>query len=167
MSETNCAGKWYLTAVGLSLCVISGIFIALMWRSYARAKGMTSWPKVPCLILQSSVEEQRIGATVAPEYRLQVLYCYDFDGSPYESRLWSLRGSMPRNDRATAEELVATYSSGSMTQCWVNPRQPSQAVLKLDTRAAGYTLWFPGLFLLGGMGMIVGAWKRPRSAKLA
>ena len=128
---------------------------------------MTSWPKVPCLILQSSVEEQRIGATVAPEYRLQVLYCYDFDGSPYESRLWSLRGSMPRNDRATAEELVATYSSGSMTQCWVNPLQPSQAVLKLDTRAAGYTLWFPGLFLLGGMGMIVGAWKRPRSAKLA
>jgi hypothetical protein len=138
-----------------------------MWRSYARAKGMTSWPKVPCLILQSSVEEQRIGTTVAPEYRLQVLYCYDFDGSPYESRLWSLRGSMPRNDRATVEELVATYSSGSMTQCWVNPRQPSQAVLKLDTRAAGYTLWFPGLFLLGGMGMIVGAWKRPRSAKLA
>jgi hypothetical protein len=147
--------------------VISGIFIALMWRSYARAKGMTNWPQVPCLILQSNVEEQRIGDTVAPEYRLQVLYRYDFDGSSYESRLWSLRGSMPRNDRATVEELVATFATGSMTKCWVNPQQPSQSVLKLDTRAAGYTLWFPGLFFLGGVGMIVGAWKTPRSAKSA
>jgi hypothetical protein len=65
------------------------------------------------------------------------------------------------------EELVATFATGSMTKCWVNPQQPSQSVLKLDTRAAGYTLWFPGLFFLGGVGMIVGAWKTPRSAKSA
>jgi len=167
VSATNRAGKWYLTAVGLSLCFISGLFIALMVRSYVRAKDMTNWPQVPCLILQSSVEEQRIGNTAAPEYRLQVLYRYDFSGNTYESRLWSLRGSMPRNDKTTVEGLVATYSSGSMTQCWVNPQMPTQAVLKLDTQAAGYTLWFPGLFFLGGVGMIIGAWKAPKGAKSA
>lgn len=138
-----------------------------MLRSYLRAKEMTDWPQVPCLILQSSVEEQRIGETVAPEYRLQVLYRYDFSGRSYESRLWSLRGSMPRNDKSTVEALVADYSSGTISQCWVNPQLPSQAVLKLDTRAAGYTLWFPGLFFLGGCGMIIGALKTPKSSKSA
>lgn len=163
MSNSHSAGSWYLTAVGIALCFISGIFLWLMTRSYLRAREMTTWPQVPCLVLSSDVDERRIAENVAPDYRLAILYRYQFEGKDYESKLWSLRGSMPRTEQAAVEKLVTQFPQGSRHSCWVNPNDPQVAVLKLDSRAAGYSLWFPGLFFLGGLGMIWGAWRRPRA----
>lgn len=162
MSNSQRAGSWYLTVIGLALCFIASIFLWLMMRSYMRAREMTTWPQVDCLILSSEVEEKRIAENVAPDFRLAVLYRYQFQGKDYESPLWSLRGSMPRTEKSAVEKLVKQFPQGSQQNCWVNPRQPEIAVLKIDSRAAGYSLWFPGLFFLGGVGMIWGAWRRPR-----
>lgn len=165
MESKSNAGKWYLTAVGVALCLIAGIFLWLMGRSFLRAREMTTWPQVPCLILRSEVAERRIAETVAPDYKFSVLFRYDFNGQDYESNLLGLRGSMPRNDRSIAEGMMKTYPQGSRQNCWVNPQQPEIAVLQLDSRAAGYSLWFPGLFFIGGVGMIVGAWKKAGNTK--
>lgn len=163
MNKINRAGSWYLTAVGLALCLISGLFLWLMARSFLRARDMAQWPQVPCLILRSEVAERRIAENVAPDYRLSVLFRYEFAGVDYESNRWGLRGSMPRSERQAVEELVVQYPEGSKQTCWVNPRDPSMAILKPDSRAAGYSLWFPALFFLGGVGMIMGAWKKSSS----
>lgn len=160
MDRSKRAGVWYLTAVGLALCLIASLFLWLMGRSYLRARDMTTWPQVPCVILRSEVTERRIADNVAPDYRFSVLYRYEFAGRDHESDRWSLRGSMPRSEAGAVEELVAQYPVGSRQTCWVNPDQPEIALLKLDSRAAGYSLWFPGLFFLGGLGMIIGAWKK-------
>ena len=165
MEKQSRAGAWYLTAVGVSLCVIAGVFLWLMTRSYLRAKEMTTWPQVPCLILRSEVAEKRIGETVAPDYRFAVLFRYEFEGKDYESERWGLRGSMPRQDPTQAKKLVEEFPLGSQQLCWVNPREPQIALLKLDSRAAGYSLWFPGLFFLGGVGMVVGAWRKKKSGE--
>lgn len=165
MEKQSNAGAWYLTAVGVSLCLIAGVFLWLMSRSYLRAQDMTTWPQVPCLIIRSEVAERRIGETVAPDYRFAVLFRYEFEGKDYESDRWGLRGSMPRQDPAQAQKLVEEFPLGSQQRCWVNPRDPAIALLKLDSRAAGYSLWFPGLFFLGGVGMIVGAWRRKKLAE--
>lgn len=161
MESKSQAGAWYLTAVGLGLCVIAGTFLWLMGRSYLRAREMTQWPQVPCLILRSEVAEHRLGGTVPPQYKFSVLYRYEFNGQDYESDRFALRGSMPRSEPSAAEESVQQYPVGSRQQCWVNPEQPQMALLQLDSRAAGYSLWFPGLFFIGGLGMIIGAWKKP------
>jgi hypothetical protein len=160
MKTNKRVGSWYLTAVGLALCVVSGLFLWLMGRSFLRAREMSHWPQLPCLILKSEVSERKIGDTVAPDYRFSVLYRYDYEGFDFESDRWGLRGSMPRSERESVEELVARYPVGSRQTCWVNPKNPSLAVLQPDSRAAGYSLWFPGLFFLGGVGMIWGAWKK-------
>jgi hypothetical protein len=160
MERSQRAGAWYLTAVGLALCLIAALFLWLMGRSYLRARDMTQWPQVPCLILRSEVAERRIAENVAPDYRFAVLYRYGFAGRDFESDRWSLRGSMPRSEASAVEELVQQYPVGSTQTCWVNPKQPEIALLKLDSRAAGYSLWFPGLFFLGGLGMMIGAWKK-------
>ncbi|MFP6880316.1 MAG: hypothetical protein VCA34_05170, partial [Roseibacillus sp.] len=34
---------------------------------------------------------------------------------------------------------------------------PSFAVLKRDSKAPGYSLWFPIIFVVGGLGIILGA----------
>jgi hypothetical protein len=162
MAAQSKAGLWYLIAVGVSLCLISGVFLWLMIRSYLRAQEMSTWPQVPCLILRSEVGEKRIAENVAPDYRFVLLFRYEFGGEDYESDRWGLRGSPPRKSREQVEETVAHYPAGSWHRCWVNPQQPELALLQLDSRAAGYSLWFPALFLIGGLGMIVGAGKRLR-----
>ena len=44
---------------------------------------------------------------------------------------------------------------------YVNPSDPDFAVLKPDTKAAGYSIWFPLLFVVGGLGITVRAIVRP------
>lgn len=127
---------------------------------------MAQWTQVPCLILRAEVAERRIAPNVAPDYRFSVLYRYEYAGKDFESDHWGLRGSMPRSERQTVEEMTHQYPAGSRQTCWVNPRNPTIAVLKPDSRAAGYSLWFPALFFMGGVGMIVGAWKKPSPSSL-
>lgn len=137
--------------------------MALMTRSYLRAKSMHEWPQVSCLILQSDVEEYEIGGTVAPEYRLKILYGYDFQGQSYESSRWSLRGSIPKSNPDDVVEMVQQYPVGTRSNCWVNPQLPSQALLKLDSKAPLYSIWFPGVFVIAGIGMICGAWRKKKA----
>jgi hypothetical protein len=32
-------------------------------------------------------------------------------------------------------------------------------VLEIESKAPGYSLWFPVLFVVGGFGIMVGAWR--------
>jgi hypothetical protein len=45
----------------------------------------------------------------------------------------------------------------------VNPALPAEAVLEHASRAALYSIWFPLLFVVGGLGMLRGALKRART----
>jgi hypothetical protein len=41
--------------------------------------------------------------------------------------------------------------------CWLDPDLPEMVVLKKDSKAALYTIWFPFLFIIGAVGMIYSA----------
>ena len=67
------------------------------------------------------------------------------------------------SEKEKAELLSAKYSAGRETDCFVNPLQPDFAVLEHATKAGLYTIWFPLLFVAGGAGMIIAAWRRGHS----
>jgi hypothetical protein len=48
------------------------------------------------------------------------------------------------------------------TECFVNPKNPQLAVLKPDSLAPGYSIWFPGLFMIAGLGIGMNALIRTR-----
>ena len=56
-----------------------------------------------------------------------------------------------------AEKMAEKFPEGSRQTCFVNPSDPAFAVLKLDSKGPGYSLWFPLLIVVGGLGIIVGA----------
>ena len=43
---------------------------------------------------------------------------------------------------------------GKQVEAFVNPKAPKEAVLDHETKAPGYSIWFPGLFLVGGLGIL-------------
>lgn len=160
MPRRTTGSRVYLTLVGFALALMGGIFAALMWRSFQRALVVESWPLVPCIILRSDVEERQIDPNSAVERRFAVLFGYQWEGMPRESELLKLRGSMWSSKPTGADALLERYPEGSRHECRVNPAEPTMAVLEPESKAPGYALWFPLLFVVGGLGVMAGAWRK-------
>ena len=155
MSSATRAGKAYLFGIGLLIFLAGGVFFALMGRSYERGREMAQWPTTEALIMLSEVEERQIGPEVAPDYRFKVLFGYEVEGKPLTSSLWALRGSPWSSAPERAEAIVAKYPVGAKVICRYDPQQPQTAVLKTETEAVGYAIWFPGIFVVGGLGIML------------
>ena len=154
------ASRVYLSFIGLALALAGGVFFALMWRSFQRARAVEHWPVVPCVILESGTEERQIDPNGPVERRFDVSFGYEWDKQLYKSKLVKLRGSGWSSGTQITEAYIKRYPEGSNQECHVNPEDPEIAVLEKESKAAGYSLWFPGIFVVGGIGMVFGAWRR-------
>ena len=92
-------------------------------------------------------------------YRFHVAYEYEFGGQRYTSdRFKPVDGPTSHVDRAKAR--LAQFPSGKAVVCYVDPGDPSEALLKRGSKAPLYSIWFPALFVLGGLGIMGGATRR-------
>lgn len=151
------AGSLYLIFIGLLFCVAGGVFALLMWRSYDRASGQRTWAEIPCAILESRVDQRKIGSDVGTEYSFAVTYGYSYEGKAFTSERYSLQGAPWSSSEERSQRRVDKFPVGAMRSCYINPGDPSSAVLKRDSKAPGYSLWFPLIFIVGGIGMMIGA----------
>ncbi len=156
------AGKLFLSFIGIFLILLGGVFEWLLVRSYQNAKATRQWPEVEAVIIESGVRERQITGSPS-EYSLQLLYEYSFEGHDLSSDRLTPRGIKWSKKEEKIEQRVADYTVGSVHSAWVNPEQSDFAILKHDTKAAGYTVWFPALIIVGGVGMVIGAFKKRKS----
>lgn len=156
-SRPDRAGRWYLAVLGLSLALLGGLFVWLMARSFLRAREMRGWPEPGCVILSSEVEERIHDPQSPPEYRQAVSFGYEYGGQARTGDHLTLRGSPWSSDRELVEKRTMEYAIGKQTTCRVDPANPDFAVLKPDSLAPGYSIWFPALFVVGGLGITVRA----------
>jgi hypothetical protein len=146
-------GRFFLAAIGLAVAALGALFVWLMARSFLRAKEMHAWPEVPCVILDSEIEQRRHDPQSLPEYRLNVSFGYEWQGQPRTGDHLSLRGNPWSSKQEIAQKRLAEYPAGTSTTCRVDPANPDFAVLKPDSLAPGYSIWFPALFVIGGLGI--------------
>lgn len=160
MAQRNTGARVYLTIIGLMLALVGGLFTWLMWQSFARARAIDSWPQVPCVILESEIDERQVDPNRPIEYRFRVLYSYEWEGEEYRSERYRLRGSSWSSRRDEPEMLIDQYPAASVQVCRMDPEFPATAVLVGESKAPGYSIWFPAIFVVGGLGVVVGAWRR-------
>lgn len=118
---------------------------------------MRSWPEVKCVILVSEIEERRHDDFSPWEYRQNLSYGYEWAGQPLVGSQVTLRKNPWTSDHTLAEQRVEEFPKGSLSVCRVDPSRSETAVLKVDSLAPGYSIWFPGLFVVGGLGIVVRA----------
>lgn len=147
----------FLVLFGLVTSLIGGLFTALMWDSFQRASAMHGWPQVEAVILSSGIDERRHDEFSAKEYQVKLLYGYEWRGEAKTAELLTARGNPWSKDLARTERQLEKFPAGSKTMAYVNPADPDYAVLKPDSKAAGYSIWFPLLFVAGGLGIAVRA----------
>ena len=164
MEKKSKAGAIYLLAMGIFLFFLGAGFCWLMAKSFGFASDTRQWAETPCLIIRSEINK-RSEVNIATEYRWEVAFKYQFKGKDYISETYKPRGQRWRKSIEQVAPMLEEYPVNMQTVCFVNPtlsknsEQPHQAILAHDTKAAGYSIWFPALFSIGGIGIIVGALK--------
>jgi len=152
----NLAGRIWKAFLGLGIAIAGWVFALYLWGSYERAAVMDSWIEVPCLIEATNIDDSQLNQRGVPKYILTVTYRYTFDGKEHTSDRYKrlpTEGSDPRKVKAKEKK----YSVGEESVCYVNPEDPDFAVLRKDSKAGLYSIWFPCLFIVGGAGMILTA----------
>ena len=147
-------GSIYLIGLGLILALVGGAFTWLLGRSFIRAQEMDSWVRTDCVILESEVRERQIGIDVPVDYSFGLLFGYEYEGKRYASDRFDLRGNAWVKEKAKIQRLAKAFPLRSQQTCIVNPAKPDFAVLKRESKAPGYSIWFPILFLVGGLGVM-------------
>ncbi len=93
------------------------------------------WPQIPCVVVSSSVSSSGGEGT---HYSAHVFYDYEVEGKRYQSsRYGFFPFSFGRPSRA--QEIVNRFPAGRRTVCYVNPDNPSEAVIN---RGLSSELWW-------------------------
>lgn len=100
------------------------------------------WREVPCRILSSEVKRST-GGSDGVSYKILIRYAYQVNGRAYESDRYDFTG-MSSGGYSGKRNVVDRYPPGALEKCFVNPEQPSEAVLY---RGMTKALWW-GLFPL-------------------
>ncbi len=137
----------------------------LMWKSYQRAVEQHAWPQVDGVVLSAEVEEWKEHEFTPLEYRLNLLYGYQWEGERKTSSRFDFRGNPKYNKRDKIDSLVEKFPEGKKIRVYVNPADADFAMLKPDSKAAGYSIWFPMLFVVGGLGIVMRAIRMEIGAK--
>ena len=139
-------------ALGTIIAILGAFFCYALWIGYQKAEKTRDWAEVPCEITRSWIETKP--PATAPSYQFRIEYVYTYEGKEYTGeKLKSL--DKVTSIKSKALEQMADHPEGRNTVCFVNPDDHAIAILYHDTRAALYTIWFPGLFVVAGMGIAI------------
>ncbi|HAS83291.1 MAG TPA: hypothetical protein DCS43_11620 [Verrucomicrobia bacterium] len=153
------AGKVFTSIFGLVFGSIGLSFAIVVLVGLRQTVQMKSWVVSDCVIEAAEVHD------ADEDYQFTVRYRYEYEGSRYIGTRYTSTDDYRFESIATKQELLTAYDPGTTARCFVNPDNPSQAVLKRETSllpGVGSVL-FASIFVIIGYGMIVVTWwpRRP------
>ena len=110
-----------------------------------------NWPSVPCRVISSRVQTHSGKSTT---YSVDILYTYNVDGREYRSNRYNFM-SVSSGDYGSKTSIVAQYRPGTTARCYVNPTDPSDAVLEREFQPEMLAGLIPTVFLFVGLGGLV------------
>jgi hypothetical protein len=160
--------SWFMHVSAVVGFAAFGGITAWLW---TEARGQRQYVRVDATVLHSGVvESTRMGSSPGSRsvmhFEPKVRYRYEVAGQAYEG---STIGSMSwsTSNRAAAQRSIEPYPRGASVSAWVDPREPSRALLE-----PGVSPWLLGCFAAGAVLWLViwetinwlGARKRAPSA---
>jgi hypothetical protein len=139
-------GVFFLMGLGFEIMIV---------RQTAATLATYGWTGAEAVILSSEISPPRSNEH---DPALHVRYAYTFRGARQESdRIETGSGALETSE---VYRLAERYTVGTSVPCWVNPANPSEAVLQRKSWATGFVVLFPLIFVaVGGIG-IWAMWRR-------
>jgi hypothetical protein len=149
----------FLIPFGLIFLGVGAAFGFFSVRTLLRAEAMRAWRETPATVLACSLDVSR-GSKGGSTYRVSASYRYEADGRSHTSdRVTFHSGSdnIGRFHHRVHAALEACKRNNQPTTCWVNPADPTEAILIRTIRPE--LIVFFHLFVLAfggaGLGMLV------------
>ena len=124
----------------------SAIFVPFFVLPALKIVAARDWPEMPCRVISSAVQSHSGDGTT---YSIDIFYAYTIDGREHRSNRYGFFGGSTSGHAGKAA-VVRRYPSGTQSVCYVNPADPTDAVL---FRGAETGMWFsilPLLFVVVG-----------------
>lgn len=107
--------------------------------------------RTPCTIVSSQLQLATPGRSgKSPSYRIAVSYEFDWQGRRIRSDQYDFRWS-PSFITEAKRQAVLALKPGALAECWVNPRDPDEAVMDRSLTASHAIVALPGGFLVLGL----------------
>jgi hypothetical protein len=151
--------KFAMLFFGVFVVLGMVLFYFFSVRPLSRIVSARHWPSVQCTVISSEVKSQRgdHGST----YSVNIFYSYIFEDHEYKANRYDfMGGSSSGSDSKRA--IVARYPPRSKAWCYVNPRDPTEAVLERGFTPLMWVGLLPLLFVLLGL---VGAISTARKSR--
>lgn len=116
--------------VGITLMVIGAAVVTYGAMQALYANASQNWPQVTGTITSSEfIERQAETSDRVPLYDARIRYHYEVDGESYRSDRVAF-GTYASSDATAAYDLVNRYPGGAPVTVYVDPADPSSAVLE-------------------------------------
>ncbi|HTG36147.1 MAG TPA: DUF3592 domain-containing protein [Thermoanaerobaculia bacterium] len=124
----------------------------LLVRPFSRLLASQLWTETQCTVLSSQVAE--VSSSDGSTYKIDIRYQYIAGGNLRESNRYDFRiGSS--SGAAGKQAIVDRYPPGERVTCWVDPGDPSQAVLSRGFAPAYLFGLIPLVFFAIGAALLV------------
>jgi hypothetical protein len=157
-SGTGCLVLFFSIFLVVGTGITSAMLIRPLWQ-IAQAR---KWSAVPCTIVSSEIRSH--SSSDGTTYSVDILYRYNIRGVEYRANRYVF-GAVSSSGYNGKREIVSQYPRGRPTICYVNPADPTDAVLIRDATAG---LWFgliPLVFVLAGVAGIRFAIRQSRQSR--
>lgn len=161
-ASRGCLGVFF----GVFLVVGTLFFYWFTLEPIGQALAARKWQPTPCTITSSRVESH--SSDDGTTYSIEIEFDYEVDGKRYHSDRYSFV-SFSSSGRKGKKKVVAAHPVGSEQTCYVNPSDPSEAVINPRISGSMFIGCFTLIFVIIGMAGLaytfgILRWK-PRAAK--
>ncbi len=155
--------KFLVPVYSIFLLIGLGTFYAIVVRPVGQILAARGWLETPCVVVSSQVRSH--SSDDGPTYSVDILYTYAVNGKEYKSNRYQFMGGASSGYGSKAE-IVNRHPPGAHTVCYVNPRDPTQAVLERRFTSGLFFGLIPLAFILAGGSGIFFALRAARRDKL-
>ncbi len=141
-------GVWLQIGFGLLFVVVgAGFFIGMCLMPAVRLLQAQGWEATDCTVVSSAVRSH--SSDDGTTYSVDILYEYEWDGGLWRSNTASFV-SWSSSGYDSKAEMVAEHPPGARAVCYVNPNDPTLAVLDRGFTPAYLIGLLPLIFVVAG-----------------
>ncbi|MEO8504872.1 MAG: DUF3592 domain-containing protein [Acidobacteriota bacterium] len=158
MGSANTVGSKIGTSIFALIFAGFGIFFGgMMLRTMLPAFATWFWPPTDCTIEDSRFVDSSAAAGKESPFNFEVHYTYNAQGRAYKGETYKI-GYSGGSDAAEPQQLVAAYPPGSTARCYVDPKNPTNVVLRRANLWVLLVLLFPAVFVGFAVLMLFMTW---------
>lgn len=147
-----------LPAVVLSLGLL--LVYVMLIAPLNQSRRTKDWKQVPCVVKETrAVPHRGGGRQPTTTYEPYAEFEFTYEGQTYSSSTFRLSNRL-LDSYAEVKTLLDPFPQGEPAQCWINPQNPSEAVLNRDFTGISVigALFGSALALIGICGLFGSFW---------